>query len=167
MLVLKALRNIIKEIPNFLWILIGDGDEEQMLKSEVENMNLKDYVFFLGPIYEETKLAPYFLSASIFVHPSAIGLSLLLAFGFGLPVIVHGIEELHNPEFGAFTNGETGLIFEKDNHNDLSSKIISLLKSPEKIKDMGRRAQFIARNNYNVDVMAERFVEIAKYTQNK
>lgn len=163
MLVLKALPHIIQEIPDILWILIGSGEEEQLLMAEVQKMELSNHVAFLGPIYEESKLAPYFLISSVFVHPSAIGLSLLQAFGFGLPVIVHGVEELHNPEYSAFINGETGLVFEKDNQFDLSSKIITMLKNPIEAKMMGIKAQSIARNTYNVDVMVDRFVKITNY----
>lgn len=163
-LVLKALPDLIQENPDILWILIGAGEEEQFLKSEVQKMGLSNHVAFLGAIYEESKLALYFLSASLFIHPSAIGLSLLHAFGYGLPVIVHGNEELHNPEFSAFKNGKTGLTFEKDNPNDLAIKIQSLLKNPDKIKEMGVNAQNVVRNEYNVDIMVERFVKIVKHT---
>jgi glycosyltransferase involved in cell wall biosynthesis len=166
-LLLKALPQVIKEIPDLLWLVIGAGEEEDFLKSEVQNMELTNHVSFLGQIYEESKLTPYFLTASVFVHPSSIGLSLLHAFGYGLPVIVHGVEELHGPEFTAFINGETGLVFEKDNQNDLSSKIINLLKSPDRIREMGINAQFIARNTYNVDVMVERFIHITNYALKK
>jgi glycosyltransferase involved in cell wall biosynthesis len=164
MLVLNALPFVINKIPNILWLVVGAGEEETLLKSTVQDMKLVDYVIFLGAIYDEFKLAPYFLSASAFVHPSAVGLSILHAFGYGLPVIVHGEESLHNPEYAAFVEGETGYNFKKDDAIDLASKVIQLLGSPESAERMGQNAQLIARNLYNVDIMVERFVEISNYS---
>lgn len=161
-LVLKALPDIIKCYPNILWIVIGSGDEEHSLKSTALSMGLSEYTLFIGQIYDEIKLARYFLSALIFVHPAAIGLSLLHAFGYGVPVVVHGDKKFHGPEYAAFSEGKTGYTFKKDNAIDLANKIILLLDSPNKRYEMGQTAQNIARNQYNVDIMVERFVEMAK-----
>ena len=47
-----------------------------------------DLVGDLGSIYDEIELAPWFLTADAFVYPENIGLSILHAFGYGLPVRV-------------------------------------------------------------------------------
>jgi len=163
-LVLKALLRVKGKYPNILWLLVGSGEQEEYLKRLTTELGLCKNVVFLGQIYEEEKLAPYFLSSSVFVHPAAIGLSLMHAYGYGLPVIVHGQEANHGPEYAAFRVGATGLNFEMKNTEDLADKICSLLDNQWMAKAMGQKAQEIARNEYNVDVMVERFVSIAKHS---
>jgi len=61
----------------------------------------------------ESDLAPWFLSSELFIHPGAIGLSLLHSFGYGLTVITHDNKMLHNPEYAIFEPELTGRNFHK------------------------------------------------------
>ena len=144
-LVIKALTVVISKIPGIHWILIGEGEEEAELKRMVTEFNLNNYVTFAGSIFDEKRLAPYFMSSKLFVHPSAVGLGLLHAFGYGLPVVIHGESEYHGPEYAAFINYETGINFLKDDHLDLAEKINGILCDPAKGNRMGMKAQEIAR----------------------
>ena len=57
------------------------------LQSIAEELDVEQYVRWLGSIYDEAQLAPWFLTADAFVYPGAIGLSVLHAMGYGLPVV--------------------------------------------------------------------------------
>lgn len=166
-LVIEALPKIVQKIPNLLWFLIGGGDEEENLKKLASKLRVEKHIVFLGAIYEEEKLAPYFLSSLLFIHPAAIGLSLLHAFGYGIPVIVHDQINLHNPEYAAFQNDLTGKNFKFNDPNDLANVIITLLNNPNKINQMKRNVQKIAREQYNVDIMVDRFIQMANYATYK
>ena len=161
-LIIEALPDIIKEIPRIKWVLIGTGSEENYLKNLAKEKGLLDYIHFEGAIFGEENLAPYFLSAELFIHPSSIGLSIMHAFGYGLPVIVDNEEHMHGPEYGAFKNSETGINFETDNSKSLSDVTINLLRSPKEINRMRENVLRIAREEYNVDIMVDRFVEMSK-----
>lgn len=161
-LIIAALPHIIAKVPNLKWVLVGNGNQESYLKKLAEDRNLEDYIQFEGAIYGDVELAPYFLSAQIFVHPSSIGLSIMHAFGYGLPVIVDAEERMHGPEYAAFENNTTGLNFKKDDAEDLAAKIIKLLNDPSEIMRMKNNVQDLARNKYNVDVMVSRFIEMCK-----
>ncbi len=166
-LVIEALPEIVQKIPNLLWFLIGGGDEEENLKELAGKLEVEKYVVFLGAIYEEEELAPYFLSSKLFIHPAAIGLSLLHAFGYGIPVIVHDQIDLHGPEYAAFENDITGKTFRFNDSDDLANVIISLLNNPKEINKMKINVQKIAREQYNVDIMVDRFIQMAKFAANK
>jgi glycosyltransferase involved in cell wall biosynthesis len=159
-LVIHALPIILLEFPNLIWCVIGKGVAEEKLQKLVIEKGLKDNVCFVGEIYNETDLAPWFLSSQLFVHPAAVGLSLLHAFGYGLPVVTHGNKSLHNPEYAAFENERTGMNFIENDIEDLASVIIRLLKEVDLRKKMKLYTQKIARENFNSDVMAERFLQI-------
>ena len=159
---IKALPAIVTNIPNILWCIIGNGPEKEKLEYLVKKYKLSEYVKFVGEIYNEYELAPWFLTSELFIHPAAIGLSIMHAFGYGLPVVTHGNSERQNPEYAAFEAGLTGLNFMEDNVTDLSDTVIKLLDDNIVRIRMKKYVQYIARNKYNVDVMVERFVDIAK-----
>ena len=166
-LVIEALPKIVQKIPNLLWFLIGGGAEEENLKKLASKLRVEKHIVFLGAIYEEEKLAPYFLSSLLFIHPAAIGLSLLHAFGYGIPVIVHDQIDLHGPEYAAFQNHITGKNFKFNDPDDLANVIITLLNNPNEINQMKRNVQKIAREQYNVDIMVDRFIQMANHATYK
>lgn len=166
-LVVSALPLIIAKIPNLVWCIIGNGDEKNNLENKVKTNGLEENVRFVGEMYKEDEIAPWFLSSEILIHPAAIGLTLLHSFGYGLPVVTHGEANLHNPEYAAFVPELTGRNFKMGDINNLSETVIGLLNDKSARTIMKNYAFELARNKYNVDVMVERFVEIAKIALNE
>ena len=76
--------------------------------------------------------------------------TLVEAYGCGLPVIASQIGALAE----LVKDGETGLLFEPDNPNDLAMKMRWALQHPEEMAEMGRNAralyeaEFTAERNY-------------------
>jgi glycosyltransferase involved in cell wall biosynthesis len=163
-IMVDALPSILEINPNVIWCIIGDGANRKFLEDLVNKRKINKNVLFLGAIYEEEKLAPWFLSSKLLIHPGAIGLTLLHAFGYGLPVITHDLISMHGPEFAAYENDETGNTFRLDDSKDLSRTILALLVDEIKMEKMRLNVLAIVKNNYNVDIMVERFIKIAKYT---
>ncbi|MBB4806187.1 glycosyltransferase involved in cell wall biosynthesis [Chryseobacterium defluvii] len=159
---IEALPEIAAKVPDICWCLVGSGEEEGHLKSLAKKLDVEKYIYFAGQIYEEDKLAPFFLNTKLFIHPASVGLSIIHAFGYGLPIVVNPNEAMHGPEYGAFVNDETGKNFKEDDASDLAKKVIELLDSPENLNEMSRNVKKIARESYNVDVMVERFLKMAK-----
>jgi glycosyltransferase involved in cell wall biosynthesis len=160
--VVAALPDIVRCIPDLMWCVIGSGTEAARLRSLVNDADLHDHVLFVGELHEEHDLAPWFLSAAAFVHPAAIGLSLLHAFGYGLPVITHDNAEHHGPEFAAFHDGLSGRVFREDNPISLAASVIALMRDPSALRSKGQYGQRVVRTDYNADVMVQRFVAAAK-----
>jgi glycosyltransferase involved in cell wall biosynthesis len=161
-LLLHALPAIARDIPNVTWCIVGGGPERERLAAAARDAGLADRVRFVGELYDENELAPWFLSSEILVHPGAIGLTLLHAFGYGLPVVTHGSAERHGPEFGAFEENLAGRTFREDDSGSLAETITALLQDAPARSAMKRHVQDLARQHYNVDVMVERFVQSAK-----
>ena len=159
---IKAFAKIKKTNNNFTWYVIGDGDQKQYLKNLVDNYNLNKNIKFLGSIYNEKKLAPYFLISECLIHPASIGLSLNHAFGYGLPVVTHSSKEFHNPEFAAFKKNSTGLLFKKDNVNSLKNVIEKFLFYKNLKIKFSNNCYQIVKKKYNTNVMANNFFKIIK-----
>ena len=148
--------------PNLLWCVIGEGPELPNLQELAKQKGVDSNIRWLGSIYEEVKLSPWFLSAKFFVHPGAIGLSLLHAFGYALPVITHNNPQAHMPEFCATKDGENCLLFEENSVSSLTDTLLLALKlKPEERNRLGHKAIRCVEETYNTDVMVERFEQFA------
>ncbi len=165
-LIIQALPLMLEKYPNLIWCVIGKGVEEEKLVDLVAEKGLMKNVRFVGEVYIESELTPWFLSSELFIHPAAVGLSLLHAFGYGLPLITNGNKHLHNPEYAAFEDGLTGFNYIENNVEDLASVIIKLLGDNETRAKMKMYTQKIAREKYNSEVMANRFLDIVNKAYN-
>lgn len=159
---LEAMPAVMSRYPDLLWCAIGDGRERQALQARARELGMGEHVRWLGSVFDEPELAPWFLSSRLLVHPSGIGLTLLHAFGYGLPVVTQDDASAQMPEFDAFVPGETGLLYQSGNISDLADAVCRCLSDDAARRRMARRAQQIARERYNIDQMTERFVGMAK-----
>lgn len=159
-LMLDALERVKATVPRILWVLIGDGPARARLEASAEQRGLGNHVHFVGAQYEEQQLAPWFLLARAYVHPASIGLSLLHAFGYGLPVITMDNTPYQGPEFYVFADGVNGLLYEDQNADDLADKIVQLLQSPPPTLLSRAAIRAIPELHYNTDVMAARFKQM-------
>lgn len=128
--------------------LIGDGSKYQELK---QNKNLE----ILGKKSYETAIN-YIKNCIALIFPSitfeTFGLSIIEAFACGKPVIASRLgvmEEL-------IEDGETGLLFEPGNTDELSEKIIWANENKDNMKIMGMNARkeyekkYTAKKNYEI-----------------
>ncbi len=159
-LLIQCLPDLIAKHKNLVWCVIGDGSLKEDLKTQSRQLSLENNIHFTGAIYEEHELAPWFITSSIFIHPGAIGLSLMHAFGYGLPVITHDNISNHMPEITAFENGKTGLLYEEDNVESFKNTILHLLDSHSLQDTMRSKTQLIAKESYNTKIMAQRFSKL-------
>lgn len=161
-LMLEALPLLITAFPNILWCIVGDGKDRVRMEQMVVDSNLTKHIKFIGALFEEEKLAPWFLSAHLFVHPCAVGLSIMHAFGYGLPFITHNNLAEHGPEYIAFEEGLTGYSYEDGNAKQLANTIQRLLKDETTRLNMKDYCQTVVRDKYNVDVMTNRFLKMVE-----
>ncbi|MGH7131740.1 MAG: glycosyltransferase family 4 protein [Phycisphaerales bacterium] len=110
-LLLRAAAKLRRELPGLLTVVIGKGPELESLQSLASELGLGDDARFLGAIYDEDEIAPWFLASRVFVYPRNIGLSLLHAFGYGLPAITCDDIASQNPEIEALRDGANGLLY--------------------------------------------------------
>ena len=159
---IAAMPEAIRRCPNLLWCVIGDGQERRALEELAGRSGLGEHIRWLGPIEREAELAPWFLGSRVLVHPAGIGLTLLHAFGYGLPVVTHDDAKTQMPEFAAFIPEETGLAYRPGDPESLAEAVTRCLADEPERRRMGERGRRIAREEYNVDVMAARFACMAK-----
>jgi len=109
-LLLEAAVRMRPAYPGLRIVVIGAGPAEDDLRAQAQRLGLSESVHFAGAIYDEMQLAPWFLSATAMCFPANIGLSLLHAFGYGLPVVTSDRRQAHGPEIEALRDGGNGLL---------------------------------------------------------
>lgn len=157
-IILDAFEKVLKSNENVILIMIGDGDKKAELEKKAENMGINKSIKWLGGVFEEEILAPWFLSARCLVYPSAIGLALLHAFSYGLPVLTHSRAEFHGPEFAAMKDGVNGLLFQKGNAEDMADKILKILSNSEQRERLSKEALKKVSGDFSFNEMVKRFI---------
>jgi glycosyltransferase involved in cell wall biosynthesis len=144
-LLISAFAIVASEQPRAKLAIIGRGPEEAALRAQAASLGIGDRVIFAGPVYEEMNLAPWFLSSACLAYPVAIGLSILHAFGYGVPVVTSDDIASHNPEIESLRPGENGLLYRDGDTNDFAAKILECLRDHDLQQRMGEAAMASVR----------------------
>jgi glycosyltransferase involved in cell wall biosynthesis len=136
--------------------IIGGGEYTSNLKSLVLDLDLGANVNFVGPLYDENLICRIFENAAVCVFPGPIGLSLIHAFTYRVPVITNDAIQKHKPEFEAFVDGKNGLLFKDGDANSLASAIRKMLSLDTSELDKFRENAFeVVKTKYNPQNQAE------------
>jgi len=161
---ISALIEAVKELDVRLKI-IGEGPTRDVLCRRVNDEKIGN-VEFLGyrkdrELKDEIRKAMFVMVPSEWYENNPI--SILEAFALGKPVIgsrIGGIPEL-------VKDGETGLLFESGNSQNLREKIEYLLNHPEDVLRMGKNARQLVEREYNPDLHYKKLMEIYDCAINK
>ena len=137
--------------------IIGDGDEAVGLRKLARQLEVDQRTRWLGPMIEQSRLAPWFLSADCFVYPGAIGLSLLHAFGYGLPVITHSTLRRQMPEIAALEHLKNGYLFKENDVFKLVEGVRYICEDSVRRHQLSEAATRTAAK-YSIEHMVERLV---------
>ena len=163
-----AVPEVLQHVPNVRFVIAGadnshrDGFQQRtgMNYAAYFNRHYKKYaahVSFLGRVSEE-KLHELYQTCDLFVAPSlyeSFGLIYLEAMNYAKPVIgcrAGGIPEVVDA-------GETGLLAEPGDAASLAHALINLLRSPEKLREMGLAGRQALLNKFTHVQMARRFAD--------
>jgi glycosyltransferase involved in cell wall biosynthesis len=152
--ILRALSLIAGWFPEAKLIQVGAGSESASLANLAKNLGIADRVTWLGE-QPNDRVLEAMQSSSVYVQASrrdeagqteAFGIALLEAQACGLPVVATNSGGM--PE--AMVDGETGFLFEENDHGGLADRLGELLANPEKIRDMGQRAREMVVQRFDI-----------------
>ena len=156
---IKALKLLVAKYHISVKLLIlGSGLLESKLKKQVENLDLKAKIIFLGDI-PNNEVPEYLALADIFVRPSlseGLGTAFLEAMAAGVPIVgtwVGGI-----PDF--LSDYETGLFCEINNPESAAEKINLLLNDEILRKKLIFNSQKLIKEKYDWNKIAKKMGDI-------
>lgn len=146
---------VLKLLPqSYKLLLVGDGERRQILENLVNELNLSSQVNFLGFRNDVISLLKMSDIAILSSHWEGFGLAAAEAMACGIPVIASDVSGLNN----IVDNG--GLLFEKENVEDLKAKII-LLENREFYSIIAERSVNKAKQ-YDITKMIDQYVKVYK-----
>ena len=166
-LLLEAAARLSKRFDGLRLVVVGDGSARAGLERRAEELGIRGDVHFVGALYDERELAPWMLSSTVFCYPTNIGLSLLHAFGYGLPVITSANRTLQNPEIEALQPNHNGLEYLDGDVDDLVQQCARLLAAPELRARLGRNALETVLRDYSIEHMVNGFEAVIEWARTK
>jgi glycosyltransferase involved in cell wall biosynthesis len=154
-MLLQSAARLLPSFPSLKVVIVGDGPDAPRLRDMVAALGLTQNVIFAGAIYEEQNLAPWFLSASAFCYPVNAGLSILHAFGYGLPVVTSDKVEAQNPEIEALQHGQNGLLYKDGDLDSLAETLQQLLADAQLRANLAKGARHTVRGQFSIASMVD------------
>ena len=128
LLLIKAFKKILIKYPNYHLILLGEGEQEEMLKEEAKKLEIQNKVFFLGyqkNVYKYLLNSDCFILTSLWEDPGFVileaALSNTLIISSNCP---NGPDEI-------LSNGLNGFLFKNNDISDLLNKFDKFKNSTE------------------------------------
>ena len=133
--VLRAIPAVLREFPNAVYVIVGDGPQRTTLERLVRSLGIDEHVVFARGV-SDAEIPAYYRTCELFVQPNrrmpdgddeGFGLVFLEAGACRRPVI--GGRSGGVPE--AVVDGETGILVNGDSVQETADAILRLLSNPE------------------------------------
>jgi glycosyltransferase involved in cell wall biosynthesis len=155
---LEAARTVIDSFPEVRFLLVGDGPLRSELEEKVAQFNLTGKIVFAG----RRKDIPDLLSIlDIFVLPSSkegLPMALLEAMAAHLPVVATPVGAISK----VITHGDTGLLVQPANPNELADAILTLLENRQLADTIATNAQRKVHAAFSAKTMTSNYLDLYK-----
>ncbi|WP_417914350.1 glycosyltransferase family 4 protein [Candidatus Electronema sp. JM] len=157
---IQAVNNLKKRNISIELTVIGDGPSTIELKQLTVSMGVNQIVQFAGRI-ENEKIPSILKEHHIFVLPSlfeGFGIAVIEAMAAGLPVVV---TQCGGPE--DFVDDSVGRVVNAGDADSLAQALQELIQlSDEELHAMGMAAQERVKNNFDINVIADKYIQLFK-----
>jgi glycosyltransferase involved in cell wall biosynthesis len=154
---IEAAARVLPREKDVMFLIVGEGPEEERLRARVASLGLAERVKLLG--FREDLLS-VFRSLDLFVIPSVEGDTipqvLMQALAVGLPVVSTTVGSIPD----VVRDGQTGFVVGPRNADALAERILTLLADAELRTEMGRRGRMLVEQEYSLDRMLDRLEEV-------
>ncbi len=141
-MILQALPEVLRRVPEVMWLIAGKGEYEATLRHEVERLGLQDHVMFLGYVDPAEKGA-FYAMCDVYALVSrtiedesdveGFGITYLEAARAGRPVVAGrsgGVSD-------AVVDQETGILVDPESPNEIAAALTRLLAHPDEARRLG------------------------------
>lgn len=164
-MVLRCLPIVLEEVPNAVYLIIGDGKQRQSLMELVEKLDLSDYVIFTGRVPDK-ELLQYYNICDVFIMPSreidgdieGFGIVYLEANACSKPVIGGKSGGVYD----AVQDGVSGILVDPLDVDEISQALITLLTDDQLAKKLGQQGRKRVEEEFRNLAMAEKLTQIFK-----
>lgn len=163
-LVLMALDKVFERHPEAVYVIVGEGEGCEHLKEFALKLNLGDKVVFHN--YDRETVHNYYNHCDLFIMPSRFEKLTGNVEGFGIVFMEAAI--FAKPCIGGrsggipdvIIDGETGILVNPNDPNDIAKAINRLLDDPEYARKLGQAAQQRIYREFSQEKLEPRIVKI-------
>lgn len=148
----KAADRIRAAMPDFHWVVIGDGPSAQEIKDAALS---RPWLHWVG-VQKGAEKAAYFRLAHVVLNPGLVGLHILDSFCAGVPMVTT-TDARHSPEVVYLENGVNGLMVAGD-AAAYGDAIVELLNDTPRYAAL-RQGALAGAERYTLDNMVNNFVD--------
>jgi glycosyltransferase involved in cell wall biosynthesis len=153
---IRASREVLSELPDALFVVVGDGSLRSRLDGLIRRLGLKSKVLLLG---QRNDMPGVYASLDLFVLASideGMPMTILEALAVCRPVVatqVGAVDKLVIQE-------RTGLLVEPRDVPALRNAMLRCLKNPSFALELGRNGEEHVRNSFSAEGMAGNYLQI-------
>ena len=156
--IIKAVKIVSENYPKIKLILVGSGPHKKNLENLVRELKLLDNIQFSGFVSSSEK--KIFLAKSLaLLFPSlceGFGLVILEAFEQNKPVVVSDIKPLSD----IVTHNKTGYVVKPLDEKEWAKAITKIIENPVQSKNMGYQGRKLLEQQYNLEKMVEKVINM-------
>jgi phosphatidyl-myo-inositol dimannoside synthase len=159
--VIRAMPWILREVPDARFLVVGSGPDRERLESLAHRKKVADRVVFVGEVPYDV-LPQYFRASDVFAMPcrtrklglevEAFGLAFIEASAVGRPCVAG--DSGGAPE--AVLHGETGLVVDGNEVDEVAEAILELLGDPDKAVKLGARGSDRVHRDFTWEALSAR-----------
>ena len=149
-LALRAMPEVLKSIPNAKLVLLGDGEDRQMLERKTDALGVRDAVVFAG---NQSRPEDFLAEADVYLitsHMEGLPLSVLEAMAAGLPVIATNVGGM-----GDIVK-DNGVLIADDDLQALTKEMVRFARDPELRQRCGEASRELVKA-YDARACAESY----------
>jgi phosphatidylinositol alpha-1,6-mannosyltransferase len=165
--IINILPRLLADFPNLIYMIAGSGPLKEQLSRQAIALGVENKLQFCGRVSDGERAA-LLSKATLFAMPCRIEGKSVEGFGIVyLEAAMFGVPSLAGQAGGAgdaVIDGETGLLCNGDDENDVYHSIKKMLNDPNSLKDMGTKAQHRAENEFQWGQIA---LQLLSYTAAK
>jgi glycosyltransferase involved in cell wall biosynthesis len=155
---LWAAQKVREKFESVAFVLAGEGELTESLKSFARELNIEKDVFFIGGAAKIGELLSVSDICVLSSKSEGFSNSILEYMSAAKPVVatrVGGAGE-------AIIDGETGFLIEPDDDETMAQRLLELLQNPEKAKRFGARGRRVVEEKFTLDAQLEKTLELYK-----
>ena len=166
-LLIKACKMLYEEVGDvFRLLLVGDGDVFDKLRSLTEDLGLSEFVIFTGRVHHDDVQRYYSLidiaplpRKGFRVCELVSPLKPFEAMASGKLLITSNVKALNE----IIEHGVTGLVFERDNYQDLAEKLESVVVDEDLRNEISKNGNLWVKENHSWEKIAKSVTSIYEH----
>lgn len=150
---IRALKFVKTEIPHVRLIVAGpDEGSGHALVKLARSLNLENSVVFTGEIRRDVLLDLYKIcdAFALSSRGESLGIALLEAMAFRRPVVASDLPALR----GVLSHGADGYLFATENHRELASYLMRLLKDRDSSRQLGMQGRLKVLKEFSSETVS-------------